>query len=85
MDEPVPGDPHAIPGWFDLKGIMAEIRDDVKSLLGSMAILESQDLDHRLTTMESWRQRIDGRMTAFIVVLSVAGSLVTVFAFLRPS
>ncbi len=71
---------------LSIKEIVLEIRDDVKAINARLdatnsrvEILNSQHLDDRVSGLEAWRNRIDGRMTMLTVGVGVAVGLVSVF------
>lgn len=76
------------------KEVLLEVRQDVKDtrqaindLTSSVGILTSQNLDVRLNHIESWKDKVDGRVTVLIVLVSVVGGLLgiglTVVTLLR--
>lgn len=60
------------------KDLLLELWQDVKELRKDMSVLTSQDLDERLSEVESWRDRVDGRVNALLVAVTVGGSLLTI-------
>ena len=76
------------------KEVLLEVRQDMKdtrvevaSVASSMSILMSQDLNGRLDKIESWKDKVDGRVNILIVLVTVVGTLLgmglTVVTLLR--
>lgn len=57
------------------KDLLLEMRADVKAMSTTVNVIASQNLDQRLNTIESWKDRIDGRVTALIVLVGVIGGI----------
>ncbi len=74
------------PNGMSTHELVLEMRGDVKSnmrrlaaLNGKVDTLVGQDLDHRLDDVESWTDKVDGRMSVLtIAVASVGGVLALV-------
>lgn len=57
------------------KDVLLEVRTDVKAMSRDLAVLTSQNLDVRVNAMESWRDRVDGRVGALTVAVTVIGAI----------
>jgi len=57
------------------KDVLLEVRTDVKAMTRDLAVLTSQNLDQRVNAIESWKDRIDGRVTMLLVLVSVVGTV----------
>ena len=58
------------------KDVLLEVRADVKAMSRQVDILVSQQLDGRLSALETWRDRVDGRVSVIQIGLAVVGSIV---------
>lgn len=65
------------------KEVLLEVRADVKQIGRDVSILTSQDLDHRVNSLESWADRVNGRVNALIVVITIAGAILSIIIALR--
>lgn len=65
------------------KEVLLEVRHDVKAMAKDVAILTSQELDNRVNALESWADRVNGRVNALIVLVSVVGGVVGIAVALR--
>ena len=57
------------------KDVLLEVRTDVKAMTRDLAVLTSQNLGPRMDSLEDWRQRVDGRMTMLVILVSVIGTV----------
>lgn len=65
------------------KEVLLEVRSDVKQigrdvtdLSQTVTVLTSQNLDQRLNAIESWQDRMNGRVNGLIVLVSVLGGII---------
>lgn len=69
------------------KEVLLEVRTDVKQISRDVAILTSQNLDQRVNAIESWQDRVNGRislLTAGVLFLGgLLGLALTVVTLLR--
>lgn len=69
------------------KEVLLEVRTDVKQISRDVAILTSQNLDQRVNAIESWQDRVNGRislLTAGVLFLGgLFGLALTVVTLLR--
>lgn len=57
------------------KDVLLEVRADVKALTKTVDVIASQDLDARVTRLESWADRINGRVSILMVLVTIIGGL----------
>lgn len=65
------------------KELLLEVRSDVKQISRDVTVLTSQDLDSRVNALESWADRVNGRVNALIVLVSIAGGVLSIVLALR--
>lgn len=65
------------------KEVLLEVRSDVKQvardvgdLRSEVTVLTSQNLDQRVNALEGWADRINGRVNALMVVVTVGGGII---------
>jgi hypothetical protein len=63
---------------FTHKELLMEIRDDVKAMGQSLAVLTSQNLDSRVNHIEQWMDKVDGRMSLLTAGVVFLGAIATV-------
>jgi hypothetical protein len=60
------------------KDVLLEVRADVKAMSRNVDVLVSQQLDSRLNQLETWRDRVDGRVSVIQIGLASLGAAVAV-------
>lgn len=58
------------------KDVLMELRTDVKAMSAVVTVMASQNLDQRVNALESWADRINGRVNVLMVVIGILGSIV---------
>lgn len=57
------------------KEVLLEVRTDVKQISRDVAILTSQNLDQRVNAIESWQDRVNGRISLLTAGVLFLGGL----------